>query len=299
MLRCCRHVVKRVLLIKFQTSTQWIDLYYYIQKIQQFSCGFVEILSHVHLRSQWSFCFVAAILAAIFSQLGQSPLKRHRCPLWWMTKRHLYRRLQEGLQSQTGPRLVTHVDVSTHSQRRPPPRQCQLLISNLGHDKQVNFHSHTAFAASTTNNTFARCCLAVRPAAEITCSQWTVCFFPSFFFLHEAPAWGTSATGCKSFISLANGLTPRGISFVCTFTVTNIFFCALASWGNANSIFLVLLCGVPLRRGFHRLAGLDVIGVFSGFRPGSDKQINRLRHRHVRDPHGANMPSAAGEVCFL
>lgn len=170
--------------------------------MQQLSCRFMKILTYIQskiwvelnsLTGQQSFLKNLLRLNPTFSTFSWNffftawPVASKATTLSSLmddktARRHLYGRLQEGRQSQMRPRRVTHVDVSTHSQRRPPPRQCQLLISNPGHDKQVNFHSHTALAASTTNNTFAQCCLAVRPAAEITCSHWTVFFVLFFFF---------------------------------------------------------------------------------------------------------------------
>lgn len=113
------------------------------------------------------------LLAAIFQGPGAAPRATPLSDLLGekATRRHLYGRLQESTNPQRDPAAVTHVDASTLSQRGAPSRRCQLLISNPGRDKQVNFHSHTALAASTANNTFAQCCLAVRPAAEITCSH--------------------------------------------------------------------------------------------------------------------------------
>lgn len=96
---------------------------------------------------------------------------------------------------------MTHVNLSTLSQRSTLPSVfLPTAYLKLVPDKQVDFRSHTALTASTSN-TFVLCCLDVRLAAEITCSQWT----NFFFFPREAPARGTSASRRELFISLANG----------------------------------------------------------------------------------------------
>lgn len=118
----------------------------------------------------WMFPLLATIFQGPGAAPRATPLSALLCEK--VTRRHLYGRLQESTNPQQDPGAVTHVrHASTLSQRGAPSRRCQLLISNPGCDKQVNFHSHTALAASTANNTFTQCCLAVRPAAQITCSH--------------------------------------------------------------------------------------------------------------------------------
>lgn len=65
---------------------------------------------------------------------------------------------------------MTHVNLSTLSQRSTLSSFLPTAYLKLVPDKQVDFHSHTALTASTSN-TFVLCCLDVRLAAEITCSQ--------------------------------------------------------------------------------------------------------------------------------